>query len=63
LWHGTIENRRYAQRNKELYRLGFDPKNDIRISSTGAWEWASEKPELHAWARRYFVERDEDGES
>jgi hypothetical protein len=62
LWHGTIENRRYAQRNKELYRLGFDPKNDIRISSTGAWEWASEKAELHAWARRYFVERDEDGE-
>lgn len=63
LWHGTIENRRYAQRNKELYRLGFDPKSDIRISETGAWQWASDKPELHAWARRYFVERDEDADS
>ena len=60
LWHGTIENRRYAQRNKELLALAFDPKEDIRISDTGCWEWASDKPELHAWARRYFVERKED---
>lgn len=62
LWHGTIENRRYVQRNKELYELGFDPREDIRISSTGVWEWASDKPGLHAWARRYFVERQEDDE-
>ncbi len=60
LWHGTIENRRYVQRNQELYQLGFDPREDIRISDTGCWEWASEKPELHEWARRYFVERRED---
>jgi len=63
LWHGTIENRRYAQRNKELYQLGFDPRADIRIGETGCWEWASEKPELHTWARRYFEERREDEES
>ena len=25
-----------------------------------ALEWASDKPELHAWARRYFEERRED---
>ena len=61
LWHGTIENRRYAQRNKELIELAFDPKEDIRISNTGCWEWASDKPELHAWARRYFVERKKRG--
>lgn len=60
LWHGTIENRRYVQRNRELFEMAFDPKEDIRISETGCWEWASEKPELHAWARRYFVERRED---
>lgn len=60
LWHGTMENRRYMQRNKELFELAFDPRADIRISKTGCWEWASEKPELHAWARRYFVERRED---
>jgi hypothetical protein len=60
LWHGTIENRRYAQRNRELLELAFDPREDIRISGTGCWEWASDKPDLHAWARRYFVERRED---
>jgi hypothetical protein len=62
LWHGTIANRRYAQRNKELYQLAFDPRADLRISLSGCWEWASEKPELHAWAKRYFEERREDEE-
>lgn len=60
LWHGTIENRRYAQRNKELRELAFDPNEDIRISDTGCWEWASDRPQLHTWARRYFTERKED---
>jgi hypothetical protein len=60
LWHGTIENRRYAQRNQELRELAFDPDTDIRIGNTGCWEWASERPELHTWARRYFEERKED---
>jgi hypothetical protein len=60
LWHGTIENRRYAQRNKELRALAFDPRQDIRLSVNGCWEWASDKPELHAWASRYFEERRED---
>ncbi len=62
LWHGSIENRRYVQRNQELLAMGFHPKEDIRVGETGAWEWASDKPELHAWARRYFVERREDEE-
>jgi hypothetical protein len=60
LWHGTTENRRYAQRHKELIELAYDPREDIRISSNGCWEWATEKPVLHEWARRYFVERRED---
>jgi hypothetical protein len=60
LWHGTIENRRYDQRNRELLALAFDPSEDLRISGNGCWEWASDKPALHAWARRYFVERRED---
>jgi hypothetical protein len=60
LWHGSMENRRYVQRNRELQALAFDPKVDIRISDTGCWEWASDRPELHAWARRYFEERRED---
>jgi hypothetical protein len=63
LWHGTMENRRYSERNRELQALAFDPETDIRISSTGCWEWASEKPDLHAWSRRYFAERREDDAS
>ena len=63
LWHGTIENRRYAQRNKELREFAFDPNTDIRISDTGAWEWASDRPDLHEWARCYFAERKEDDDA
>ncbi len=63
LWHGTIENRRYMQRNRELRGFSFDPEVDIRISDTGCWEWASPKPELHEWARRYFAERREDDDT
>jgi len=60
LWHGTLGNRRYADRNKELRAHAFDPNVDIRVGATGCWEWASEKPDLHAWSRRYFAERRED---
>jgi hypothetical protein len=60
LWHGEMKNRRYVQRNQELFDLGFDPGGDIRVGDGGCWEWASDKPALHAWARRYFVERRED---
>jgi hypothetical protein len=63
LWHGTIENRRYAQRNKELRELRFDPREDIRISQNGCWEWSSDNVALHAWAERYFAERKEDDDS
>jgi hypothetical protein len=63
LWHGTIENRRYMQRNRELKELGFDPFADIGIADNGVWRWTSDKPALHAWAERYYAERreDEDG--
>jgi hypothetical protein len=62
LWHGSIENRRYVQRNEELRAMAFDPSADIRISDNGCLEWASDKPDLHDWARRYFEERREDEE-
>jgi hypothetical protein len=63
MWHGTMENRRYSERNRELHALGFNPDEDIRISSAGAWEWATDKPELHAWSRRYFADRKEDDDA
>jgi hypothetical protein len=60
LWHGQMSNRRYVERAKQLVGFGFDPKVDLEIGASGAWEWASEKPELHAWAVEYFAQRNED---
>jgi hypothetical protein len=60
LWHGARVDRRYSLRHREQKRFGFDPSTDLRHGESGCWEWASDKPEMHAWAARYFVERRED---
>ncbi len=60
LWHGSAANRRYVERTKQLVTLGYDPKTDLRRGESGAWEWASNKPELHAWVIDYFAGRQED---
>jgi hypothetical protein len=62
LWHGETASRRYVLRNRELASFDFDPATDLRIGAAGCWEWASEKPALHAWASDYFANRKEDGE-
>jgi hypothetical protein len=61
LWHGDLADRRYDQRAHELAALGFDPDTDLRHGPDGCWEWATEKPDLHKWARNYFAGRAEDG--
>jgi len=61
LWHGERADRRYTSRHKEQKEFEFDPISDLRCGETGCWEWASDKPDMHAWAARYFVERREDG--
>jgi hypothetical protein len=62
LWHGDMNNRRYVLRNQELALFEFDPATDIRIGSSGCWEWNSDKPDLHKWAVNYYAQRREDGE-
>ena len=44
-----------------MARFDFDPTRDIAISKSGPWRWASDKPELRAYLRDYFVSRQEDG--
>jgi len=61
LWHGDLDHRRYVTRNKELVAMGFDPNLDIHVDGQGCWTWASDKPTLHRWARRYYSRRKEDG--
>ncbi len=45
-----------------MAHLGFDPCADLVKTSDGTWQWASEKPELHAYVRDYFRNRNEDGD-
>jgi hypothetical protein len=61
LWHGEIENRRYATRHNMLSDFDFNPDTDIRIGSSGAWEWARPRGDLASFLAQYFVNRDEDG--
>jgi hypothetical protein len=60
LWHGQWEHRSYTSRHKGLRSFDFDPERDVRPSVDGPWEWASDKPEMHAWAAQYFASRNED---
>lgn len=60
LWHGSIENRRGADRHRGLSQIGFDPFSDIRLNQDKVWEWATDRPELHNYVRNYFLARQED---
>jgi hypothetical protein len=60
LWHGTVENRGYYSRHEGLARFGFDPAADLIADASGAWRWASDKPEMHGFLRDYFFARRED---
>ena len=60
LWHGEIANRQYTQRHTMLTLNAFDPQTDIFIGPSGAWQWCSNKPEMHTALRAYFQNRLED---
>jgi hypothetical protein len=59
LWHGDIRDRQYEDRHRGLE--DFDPFTDIALDDNGCWHWSSDKTELHAFVRRYFNLRNEDG--
>jgi len=62
LWHGTLSDRSYDNRQMELHAAGFRALEDIRIDEvTGCWRWATDKPALHEHVRRHFIGRREDG--
>jgi hypothetical protein len=62
LWHGTMADRRPRQRHQGLGAFAFDPEQDLALAVSGCWQWASDKPELHAYVRDYFFNRKEDGQ-
>jgi len=61
LWHGEMVDRGYWIRHQKMSPFAFDPHLDIRIGKDGAWLWASDKPEMHAFFKNYFHQRFEDG--
>lgn len=61
LWHGEFEHRYPRQRHLDLAPFDFDPERDIALAADGCWRWSSDKPGLHAYLRRYFAARREDG--
>lgn len=60
LWHGSLADRRYADRHLAFRRFGFDPNKDIARSAGGSWRWGSDKEEMHQYVRDYFQSRQED---
>lgn len=60
LWHGEPARRRYLERYADFEPFDFDPNADIRLTSEGSWRWATDKPEMHAYVRKYFDGRRED---
>jgi len=62
LWHGSIIDRKYEDRHIAFEAYDFDPVRDTTIHREGYWQWATHKPEMHAFLVDYFVNRNEDGE-
>jgi hypothetical protein len=60
LWHGSFEDRQYCSKVEILLRHDFDPRRDLTLRGD-LYEWASEKPGLHADVAAYFATRREDG--
>jgi hypothetical protein len=60
LWHGSFDDRRYCGRAEILLRHDFDPRRDLALDGD-LYEWASDKPGLHAETAAYFASRRDDG--
>lgn len=60
LWHGERANRRYVQRNRELWEMKFDPTTDLIRGDEGCWRWADPDTPLRPWMHEYFASRRED---
>lgn len=56
--HGKEYRRNYTTRSS--YLVDFDPLTDVVLSPGGAWQWATDKPELHRAVNKYFELRRED---
>ncbi len=61
LWHGELQNRRYAERHAFLKERGFDPTKDIVAAENGCWRWNKARSDMKEHVLHYFRSRREDG--
>lgn len=61
LWHGHVAHRGYGTRYRDFAKYAFDPHIDLARNSDGSWRWATDKPKMQEYVRRYFNARREDG--
>jgi hypothetical protein len=60
LAHGEIALKRYGNRYGKLLDFDFRPEEDIGLSGCGAWQWTTDKVEMHRYVLDYFFSRRED---
>ncbi len=61
LWHGSLKQRCYFERNRQLLKIGFDPKRDLARDSEGCWRWTDRNSSTAKFLTSYMSERQEDG--
>jgi len=62
-WHGNLKDRRYINRHKILVKYNFNPDKDIKINENGCLEWDVKKKGLLKHLKKYFYNREEEGEN
>jgi hypothetical protein len=61
LWHGSLQGRKYPERNRTISELGIDPAKHLDQAHNGTWKWAPDTPPtLVRYVKDYFVGRRED---
>lgn len=60
LYHGSLNNRQYFDRNWILIENNFDSTEDIVLDFNGLYKWSSNKLLLQEKIRKYFQERKDD---
>lgn len=61
LWHGDVENRNYALRERMVEEFDFNPSGDLKLTKDNCWTWSEKNIRIVEWAKEYFVLRKEDG--
>jgi hypothetical protein len=53
---------RLPRRQSTVAAMRIDPLKDLALGENGAWQWGSNRPELHQYVADYFASRNEDAD-